>query len=651
MKQQKKILFFTVAMLAILVMAKPTSAAEQWHLQSTADVAGPGVMEAVLPAGLYFSVDNTGGASPVDLSLIGPDGNQRSFELYWKEDNSPRSVVLKSARMRLDKSHALLWEAASPKDLEIEQIRIEFSALPTMGTVTIEGKDSRGWRLAAENAALYAADGRAATAVEIKPAVYEQLRLSFKGYDREFRETPLPVKAVTLAGKSTAKDYAETVVELPFSDQKQEKTRTLSAVLPGSGLRIMKIALITEAPFQGEWAAGQEVVTAGELKFHELSSGTVTSIGKKALHLEIPVNRSWPGRSLVLKLTPANTFVGSVSALRITVNLPRIVFYADKAGPYRVQTGAGNTAPIKDNPGDAEREIDKILFFSPVRENKQWAPEGLSEKYAVAGGPFNEKGFSWKAQVKVSEAGYYRLVLNEKASLLPHAENVRLVRDSLQVPFFPGQSEEKEIDLEAVPSYDQAKNRSSWMVTLPATPQNLKEMILESEGIFDRNVVIELPKHSRGTRQTWKAVRWANAAKSSTKLRVRLAGLPGDASEMRVSMEHGDNRPINIKSIKAAYHAPTLLFLIHDPGDYWLFGGNREIAEAKYDLALVQAHLIHATPGTAVMGDIESFRSAGYKHRILEVFDDKSWGLYAVLGFVTIALMILIGRLFPKGEN
>jgi hypothetical protein len=116
-------------------------------------------------------------------------------------------------------------------------------------------------------------------------------------------------------------------------------------------------------------------------------------------------------------------------------------------------------------------------------------------------------------------------------------------------------------------------------------------------------------------------------------------------------MEHGDNRPIDINKIKATYHAPAILFLIHRPGEYTLFGGNPDTPDAKYDLALVQAHLINVMPKPAMMGNIEPFQSSGIRYRILAVFDDKSWGLYAVLGFVTVVLMLLIVRLFPKEKS
>jgi len=648
MKQQKTSGILLIITLAMFTIPALTCAEEQWHFRASAAVPGPGFMEAVLPVGLFFGADAATPASQVDLSLVGPDGKPRSFELYWKEDNSPRNEVLKSAQIRLDKKHSLIWEAASPKDLQIEKIRIDFAAPQTMGKVTIEGKDSHGWHIVADNAALYQAENRAVTEIEIKPAVYEKLRLSFKGYDTEFKETPLPVKSVTLSGKSTAKDYVEKTVALAFSDNELEGKRTVSSLLPGSGLWIRTVMLTTEAQFQGTWELGQEVVQNGKLQFQQLSSGTIAMVGKTALNLELPVNRSWPGRSLILKLDPAGRYVGRITAMKILVNLPRMTFYADKAGTYLAQTGNGNKAFIKDTPGDAERKINNIVAFSLVIENKQWFPERLAEKYGIAGGPFNEKGYRWIARMIVPESGYYRLVLNRESSLSPNSGNVRIVKDNIQVPYFHGPSEEKEIGLDAATGYDQGKNRSSWNITLPDQSGRLLEMTVESHGIFDRQVMLEIPKPGRSGWQLWKTLRWQNVADAPSILRVGLADLPHDVAEMRIAMDHGDNRPIDIKKIKATYHAPTILFLILRPGEYTLYGGNPELPEAKYDLALVQAHLVAVVPKPASMGDIEPFQSSGIKHRILALFDDKSWGLYAVLGLVTVVLMMFIVRLFPK---
>lgn len=649
--KQKYLSFHVLIILASAGFALPTGSAaeEAWHYQASAEVRETGLAEAVLPPGLFFSDEGGTQVSRTDLSLIGPDGNPRSFELYWKEKSGSRSAVLKPSRIRFDRTSGLVWEAPAPKGMTIENVRIDFAAPQTVGQVTIEGRDGKGWRRLAENAALY--DALSSTGVDIEPAPYEQLRLSFKGFSREFKETTFPVRSVTVSGKSTAKDYAEQYVDLRFEDARPEKTITISSVLPGAGLWIRNISLSTEAQFQGAWEAGRETIIDGKAQFQALVSGTVSTVGKQASVLDIPVNRSWPGRSLVVKLRPEGTYVGRITRLRIAVMLPRMAFFADKTGTYRVRTGSGDSAAIKETPGDEDRKIANTAVFSAVSENKQWAPARLAERYLVAGGPFSDAGFRWKATVRVPDAGYFRLVLNQEASLSPRPEKVRLVRDNVQVPFFNGAGEEREIVLKPTVDYDKAHNKTSWSVVLPSSAERITEMLMEADGIFERTVKLETPRPGHSGWQPWKTLHWSNTSRTPSVLRARLADMPKDAVELRITMDHGDNRPIEISTIRVTYNAPTLFFITDKPGAYSLFGGNPKIPDAKYDIALVRAHLVDEMPRSLEMGSIEPYRSSEIRQKILEVFEDKSWGLYAVLGLVTAALLVLIVRLFPKEKK
>ena len=337
--------------------------------------------------------------------------------------------------------------------------------------------------------------------------------------------------------------------------------------------------------------------------------------------------------------------------MRIITNQPRIVFLADKAGVYLAQSGNGNKVPIREIPGDQKRQIDEVIFFSEVTENRVWRPEGLVEKFMIEGGPFSEKGYRWTARVNIPEPGYYRLRLNQEVSLSSNPGGIRLVRDGMQVPYFRGQSEIQEINLQPASTYDKLKNTTSCTLKLPAHFNKAIEMIMESEGIFDRRVVIEIPKPGHAGWQQWKELHWQSTSNTPAALHVSIEGLPEDIAEMRIAISHGDNRPIEIRRIKAVYYAPTMFFLINKPGEYTLFGGHPEAPEAKYDLALVQVHLMDAVPKFATMEELKTFHPVGLNPKIREFFYEKSWGLYAVLGLVTIALMILIIRLFPKEDK
>ncbi|MDH4233295.1 MAG: hypothetical protein OEW04_14855, partial [Nitrospirota bacterium] len=483
-----------ILLLGIFGVPLRTSAEGQWHFQAALEVPGPGLTEALLPAGLFFSGGTTGPDSLLDLSLEGPDGNPRSFELYWKEENSTRILVLEASRVYLDKTRGLIWEAAPPRNFKIEKIHIEFAARQEMGQVSIEAMDFRGWHRLAENAALYRVEDGLKADIRIEPAVYEQLRLFFRGYDKDFRETPFLVKSVSLSGKNIAKDYAEETVNLHFIEAKQEGEKVISALFPGSGLWIKSLFVSTEAQFQGEWKLGREIIGGNGPRFQELLSGRVTTVSGKASRMEIPVNRFWPGRSLVLKLDPGGRYLGKIAGMRITTHLPRIVFFADKAGVYLAQAGSGNRALVKEFSGDPERRIDRVLSFSEVTENRTWRPESLAEKFLIKGGPFTEKGYRWTAKVRIPEPGYYRIVLNREASLFLHPDSIRLVREGVQVPFFKGQYETREIDLRASSEYDAVKNVTCWTIELPGPAGQLKELTLGTQGIFQRNVIIDIPK-------------------------------------------------------------------------------------------------------------------------------------------------------------
>jgi hypothetical protein len=651
MKQYRLSAFFIILALILLASPHPALAAQQWHYQASAEVTQPGLIEAVLPAGVFFGTEGAAKTPQLDLTLVGPDGNPRSFELFWKGDTGPRSVALKPSRLLFDKKRMLVWEADAPKDLLTETVRIDVDAPQTMGTVKIEGLDAKGWHVLAENAALYASGGRSAAEIDVKPAVYEKMRLSFKGYDKRFRETTLPVTSVTLSGKNAAQDFAEQSEPLKFSDKTDEGVRVLSTTLPGLGLWIKKIEIATEAQFQGNWELGAEIVSGGKLQFQKLFSGSVTTVGKNGALLEIPVNSYWGMRSLVLRLDPGKRYIGVVKSMAIDLNLPRMTFYADKAGTYQAQTGLGNRVAIKETPGDKERKVGAVVAFSAMQENPQWTPESLLVKYAVAGGPFDGKGFRWQSRLQIREAGYYRLVLNREASLREGFGKMRIARDGAQVPYFSGPSEEQTIDLTAVADYDKKKNATTWTVELPERAGDLAELRAEADGIFDRTVQFEVPMQGHAGWQTWKTMRWQNASQSASLLRVPLAGLPRDAVKLRISMDHGDNRPIELRKLQSTYFAPALLFLAAKPGEYELYGGNEKAAPAKYDLTLAQAHLADVLPKTVEMGKVESVSRAGFKNAFVGAFEDKSWGLYAVLGAVTLILMIVIARLFPKAEQ
>jgi len=637
-----------VLVLVALAFTTPGRAEDLWHFQANLDVTKPGLVEAVLPAGLFFRTNALDSTPALDLALIGPDGNPRSLELYWKEELDARTLKLEPSRIYLDKKKGLIWEAVLPKNFQIENLQIELIGPVGVGQVNVEVKDAQKWRLLIQNAALQNTGDGLTSEIKLEPAVYEQIRLCFQGFDKEFRKAVLQVRSVHIVGRNLAKDYVEKPIRLRFSDEKTGTERVLSASLPGSGLWVEALVLTTDAQFQGTWQLGRQAVLGGKPQFQEVFQGEVTTVNRTQKNLEISIQKPWQSRSLVLKLNPGSRYLGNVLELKMKVRLPRLVFLADKPGSYAAQSGLGQIVDIKETPGDPDRRIEQSLMFSEVIENTQWRPENLVEKFSIAGGPFNQNGYPWRARILIPEPGYYRMVLNPEVGFSADLPGIRLVKDEVQVPYFRGASEKQIIQLPVQTAYDQGKNSSSWTIRFPEPGPQWEFLEFESRGIFERRVIFEIPKPGNTGWQKWQEQRWQNSANQTTTLRLKLETVPERTKEIRVTIAHGDNQPIELTGIKAIYQAPALLFLIHKPGEYFLFSGNPRAAEAKYDLALVQAHLANAIPKTAVMEKPEPVSSSLFSSRIRELFDEKSWGLYAVLGLVTLVLMILIVRLFPK---
>lgn len=629
----------------------PVLAETLWHFQADLDVPKAGLVETVLPAGLFYGMDGIENNSFIDLVLVGPDGQNRSFELFWKEDNESRQLDLEPGSIYLDKAKGLVWETSLPENFIMETVRIDLSNPESMGKVDIQVRTGQRWHWLTRNAALYKKGDQSVSVIQVQAGVYKQMRLCFKGYDQSLKETALLVQSVRVLGRNRAKDFVEQWTNLNFSDEKIGNERVLSALLPGSGLAIQTLVLKTEAQFQGRWRLGHEMVLGGVPEFRELFAGEVATVKGTETELEIQVNRTWPGRLLILKLNQGDKYLGNIIGFKLQARLPRLVFWADKEGVYWAQTGLGNKALIKEKPGDSKRQAGRYLVFSEIIENPLWRPENLLEQSGIGGGPFNEKGYRWKARVTIPVPGYYRLVLDQAAVFEPNLQALRLVKDGLQVPYFRGRSEIRATELQVISSYDQAKNSSTWTIQFPRSSSPWEFLSLESQGIFERQVIFEIPKLGRGGWERWKELNWQNTGKDPAVLQVGLHALPVDSEKIRVSMRHGDNRPIDLKGNKAFYLAPTLLFIAQKAGEYTLFGGHPDMGEAKYDLALVQAHLKETIPQTAKMEKWASLTASTFDFKIRALFEGRNWGLYIVLGLVTLVLLVLIVRLFPKKEK
>ncbi len=627
-----------------LLAALPVSAEDNWRARAFLDVATPGMTEAVVPPELV-SRTNRG---LMDFVLTGPNGRARAFELYWREPVGEVRALLKPTRVQLDQDKGFIWEATLPEKLVTRRLHITLDQKGTIGKIDIYARIGDQWSSLVRNAAVFTTAGVRQASIDIPESAYPELRLYITGYDRKARQTLSPIKTVMVEGDRMGEDYVEQVLALNFQQSMSEGLHVIEAVLPGDGLWIGSLNLKTEAQFQGEWQAGLERISGGRWLFEAVCSGRMAHLNRTLRDLGMEVNQAWSGRSLVLKLDAGARYIGDVVSLTATVRLPRLVFAAEKAGRFTARTGDGKNTAVLDFPGDGYRKTNARLTFTVPEINPHWRLGTLVEKYQLKGGHFSPEGYSWRAPVNISAPGYFRLRLNLQASLAYRRTGIRMVRDGFQVPYVTGRLEGRTIDVESISDYDTQKNISTWLVRLPQASSHWKELTFYASGIFKRTIKFQKPKPGTRGWRPWRQMVWENRGQGEIAQRLSLRDLPDDTDEIRMVMAHGDNQPITISRITAGYTAPTIYFLAHTAGEYSIYGGNPDSSAPQYDLSLIQAELFSVLPAEAGMGELETFQRSEWQTRIGDAFKEKGWGLYAVLGLVTLVLIIVVVRLFPK---
>ena len=129
---------------------------------------------------------------------------------------------------------------------------------------------------------------------------------------------------------------------------------------------------------------------------------------------------------------------------------------------------------------------------------------------------------------------------------------------------------------------------------------------------------------------------------------IDMKWFPGDQKELRISMDHKDNQPLELSRIEAFYRARTLVFLSMEKGTYELVGGHPDKSFPVYDLSLVQNVLLGIEPVDIKAGPVTIFEGEALRVRISKAFSSQGWGLYIILASVTLVLLFIIIRLFPK---
>ena len=636
---------FIKAVAALSLAIPAFASAQEWQMQAPVIVAKSGLVEILLLPELHSQLQDG-----LDLKVIGTDGKPRAFELYWREDRRIASLQLTQDSARLE-NKVYIWTAnIKEKDrLYVQSLKINVLASDYIGNVDIFGIKDGAWIKLADKAALYKNEGTSQGEIKISEGVYEGFRLEFTAYAKK----PVPIGQVQAIGEKQGKDYAEISVPLTFrrKDSKDANNKDmveLTAELPGSGLYIKELELLSSAQFNGSWRLERQGIADGQNTYVPVLNGNISGVEKGTNSLKVAVDQIWKGKILNLRLISPDSYVSEIKSLTLKIRVPRLVFLADTAGTYSVQIGLNNQITIRDYPSDKREGSIAESKFGLVKANPDWKPESLIKLYALDGAAFKADGYEWSSAINVTGPGYYRFTLHLRASLEDNLRGLRVVRGGNQIPYFLDNGVLKEIVLKIKDEYDRDKNTSTWHIDLPQASSRWIGLKLKAGGIFNRTLIVERdqPKPVQGV--LWTSTPWVNTSSTPTDLFISLRGFPREETKIRLVMVHGDNKPLKIQEIKAIYDAPAIYFLAADSDGYELYGGNSAAVAPAYDLELVQNQLMKQEPKPATLSEPKLTKSPGMTSTIFQFFTQNNWGLYIVLFVLAIGLMIVIGRLFPK---
>ncbi len=634
------------------------AAEDSWRVSSATTVSSEGLVESVLPPGLVFSPEGSSRFSTrfddrtsnvrLDFQLLGPDGQPRPFELFWRKEAETVERRLTADKVTMESGGGFNWEASSPEDIRIERISIQMAETGAVGKVDIDALGPAGWVSLAKSAAIFPGKEGMRTEINVVPGVYGRIKVFFGGYDRRFFGTPVPITEVAVSGKPLEKNYATEKIEQAFETVETDEGLEVRTALPGAGLWIESVEITGGVPFIGDWRIGCDEYNAGVEEFRMIDGGTVSEIREDARRFVVGIDRLWPTRTVVLKLKPRSGFPGKVDGLVFFARVPRLVFYADVPGRYTARSGTGERATVLPTPSEPDRRIAHQGIFSEIEVNEAWRPANLVETYGIQGGPFSAEGYRWRGTVKIPGEGFFRLNLNQEASLDGNPSGIRLVRDDIQIPFFWGRPKTASIRLQPEKEYDKKKNRTVWTFGLPRASEHWTELRLASSGIFERNVQMEIPKAGPRSWRPWRNSVWQSLSDKPSFLHIDMKGFPKEETTLRIAMEHGDNRPVELSEVEIRYLEKAAMFVSTAPGQVEVFGGNPDAAAGNYDLDLVRHHLVGLKPAVVEMGDVAQEGKNGWRIDWERMFDEKGWGLYSVLIVISLALIAIIVRLFPK---
>ena len=143
-------------------------------------------------------------------------------------------------------------------------------------------------------------------------------------------------------------------------------------------------------------------------------------------------------------------------------------------------------------------------------------------------------------------------------------------------------------------------NWSHYRLRLPCSSLPASKMVVETSArVFQRGVQLAVvrpaDRHSRSARlETIAATTWGHVAPDEATRTLTLSVVPGDAAELWLSIDEGDNSALPITAVRLLLPSYRLRFYRPDRSALLLVYGRGDLAAPRYDLALVSRDVLNA---------------------------------------------------------
>jgi hypothetical protein len=189
---------------------------------------------------------------------------------------------------------------------------------------------------------------------------------------------------------------------------------------------------------------------------------------------------------------------------------------------------------------------------------------------------------------------------------------------------------------------------SRWQIKLPRAALPLTHLTLSSATpLFQRHLrVFEKVADDRGNtyERPLASAEWRHTPDDRRTLTFALNRAP-TTDTLFLETDNGDNPPIAIGGVSAAYPVTRLLFKSDTPPA--LYYGNPQAMAPRYDLALVAGRILTAEKGVAGLGPEEKLKADGWAQGAFGG-GRGSVVFWAVLALVVVVLLGVVAKLLPK---